>query len=66
MHNSKNHIPLGKDIGYIEMTGVCAAVDNAIHIQIQMIKLGQERLIRNDLVYFWISLTKPAVKLKKS
>ena len=64
MHDSKNHIPFSKDIRYIKMAGVGASVDNPIHIEVQMIKFRQERLICNDLVDFWVTLTEPAVKLK--
>mmetsp|Transcript_30854 Transcript_30854/g.55902 ORF Transcript_30854/g.55902 Transcript_30854/m.55902 type:complete len:240 (-) Transcript_30854:205-924(-) len=40
MHNPKNHITFSEDIGHIEMIGVGASMDNSIHIQVQMIKLG--------------------------
>ena len=40
MHNTKDHITLGQNIRNIEVAGVSAAVDNTIHIQIQVIKLG--------------------------
>ncbi len=63
MHDAKHHITFGKDIGYIEMAGVGAAVDDPVHVQIQVVKLWKQRLIGNDLVNLWIALANPAVKL---
>ena len=45
------------------MVGVCAAVDDAIHVQIQVVKLREKRFIGNDLINLRIALTEPAIKL---
>ena len=63
MHDTKHHIAFRKDIGYIEVVGMGAAVDDPIHVQIQVVKLWKQRLIGNDLINLWIALTEPAVKL---
>jgi hypothetical protein len=40
MHDPKNHITLGKNVGYIEMIRVSAPVDDTVHVKVQVIKLG--------------------------
>jgi hypothetical protein len=39
------------------------AVDNPIHIEVQMIKLGKESGIGNDFIYLRVPFTDPSVKL---
>ena len=63
MHDPKDHIPFGKNIGHIEVVGVGASMDDTIHIEVQMIKLGEERFICNNLVDLGVSLAEPAIKL---
>ncbi len=45
------------------MVGVGAAVDDPIHVQVEVVKLWKQRLIGDDLIDFWIALTEPAIKL---
>lgn len=40
MHNPENHITFGQNIRDVEMIGVGAPMDDSIHVQIQVIKLG--------------------------
>lgn len=63
MHDAKHHITFGEDIGYIEMVGMGAAVDDPIHVQVEVVKLWKQRLIGDDLIDLWIALTEPAIKL---
>lgn len=63
MHNPKDHITLSQNVGNIEMTGVGAAVDDPVHIQVQVIKLRQQGLICDDLVDLGVALAEPAVEL---
>ena len=41
MHDPQNHIPFTEDIRNIKMAGVGTAMDDSIHVQVQMIKLGE-------------------------
>jgi hypothetical protein len=47
------------------MTGMGAAVNDSIHIEIQMIKLGKEGRIRNDFIDLRVSFTDPSIKLQQ-
>jgi hypothetical protein len=64
MHNTQHHITLANDIGNIHVAWVRTAVNDSIHIQVQMVKLRQQSGIRNDLIDLGIALTDPAVKLR--
>lgn len=63
MHDSQDHVAFREDIGYIEMTWVSAAVDDPVHVQIQVVEFRKKCLIGNDLINLRIALTEPAVKL---
>jgi hypothetical protein len=41
-------------------------MDDAVHVQVQVIKLGEERQVRDDLVDAGVALREPAVELGHS
>ena len=45
------------------MVGVGAAVDDPVHVKVEMIELGEEGFIGDDLVDFRVAFRKPAVEL---
>jgi hypothetical protein len=63
MHDSQHHISLAQNIGDIHMIRMSTSMNNSIHIEIEMVKLGQQRCIRNDLVDLRIAFRDPSVKL---
>lgn len=63
MHNPKDHITFRKNIRNIKMIRMRTSVNDTVHIQVQMVKLGKQGLIGDDLVDFWITLTEPSVEL---
>jgi hypothetical protein len=42
---------------------VRAAVDNPIHVEIQVVKLGQQGIVSDNLVNLGVALGNPAIKL---
>ena len=64
MQNSKQHVFFRQDLGDILIRRVGTSVDNPIHIQVQMIKLGQQGTVSDDLIDFGITLRNPSVKLR--
>jgi hypothetical protein len=66
MHNPQHHITFADHIGNVHVTWVRAAVNDSIHIQVQMVKLWQESGVRNDLIDLGIALADPAVKLSET
>ena len=65
MHDSQHHVAFTHDIRNVQMTGMRASVNDPVHIQVQMIKLGQKRRVRHDLIDLGVTFTDPAIKLKK-
>lgn len=65
LHDTQHHITFTQNIRYVQMTWMGAAVNDSIHIQIKMIKLGKESTVRDDLIDLWITLRDPSVKLKE-
>lgn len=63
MHNAKHHISFAHYICNVHVTRVSTAVNDTIHIEIQMVKFWQQRRVRNDLIDFCVALTDPAIKL---
>lgn len=63
MHDPQYHIAFREDVRYVQVGGVGAAVDNPVHVKVEMIELGEEGFIRDDLVDFWVAFRKPAVEL---
>ena len=66
MQNPQQHVLFGQDFGHILIGRVRAAMNDAIHIQIQMVKLRQQGIVGNNLVDFGITLGNPSVKLYAS
>ena len=64
MHDAEDHVTLSKNVGHIEVVGVGASMDDPVHVQVQVIELGEQRLIGNDLVDLGVALAEPAIKLK--
>jgi uncharacterized protein YeaO (DUF488 family) len=64
MHDAQHHISFAKYIGNIHVVRVSTPMDDAIHVEIQMVKLWQQRGIRNNLIDFWIALANPAIELQ--
>ena len=64
MQNSQQHIFFGQCFGKILIRRVRTSVDNAVHIQIQMIKLRQQGTVGDYLIDFWITLRNPSVELR--
>ena len=63
MHNSQHHVSFRKCIGNIHVIGMCASVNNAIHVEIEVIKFRQQGGIGHDLINLGIAFTDPSVKL---
>eukprot|EP00978_Attheya_sp_CCMP212_P003403 scaffold7008_cov40-Attheya_sp.AAC.3 len=63
MHNSQHHVPFAQDVAHIQMVGMGTSMNDTIHIKVQMVKLGQQCRIRNDLIDLGIAFTDPSVKL---
>ena len=40
-----------------------AAVDDPVHVEVEVVEFGKERCVGYDLVDFWISFADPSVKL---
>ena len=64
MHNAEYHVPLAHDIGHIEVVWMGASVDDAVHVQVEVIELRQQSLVRYHLVDLCVALADPAVELK--
>ena len=41
MHDSEHHVTFGDHVGDIQVTGMRATVNDSVHIQIEVVKLGQ-------------------------
>ena len=38
-------------------------MNDPVHVKVEVIELGEEGFIGDDLIYFWVALRKPAVEL---
>jgi phosphotransferase system IIB component len=65
MHDSKHHVPFRDNIGNVHMGRMRTTVNDTIHIEIQVVKLGQESIVRYNLVDLRITLGNPAIELTK-
>jgi hypothetical protein len=65
VHDTQHHIALAENIRDVKLVRVRTAVNDAIEIEVEMIKLGQQRAVRDDFVNFGIALRYPSVKLAK-
>jgi hypothetical protein len=63
MHNAEHHVSFTQNGANVHITGMRASVNNAVHIEIQVVKLGQERRVGYDLIDLWVSFRDPSVKL---
>jgi hypothetical protein len=63
MHNAEHHVTFTQEGTNVHITGMRASVNNAVHIEIQVVKLGQERRVGNDLIDLGVSFRYPSVKL---
>ena len=65
MHDSHHHVSFGQGLlgDGIEIGWMGTSMNNAIHIQIQVIKFRQESGIRNNLIDFGIPFRNPTIKL---
>lgn len=55
MHDSHHHIFFGKCVGYVEVGGVCAAVNDAVHVEVEVVEFGKEGCVGYDLVDFGVA-----------
>jgi len=65
MHNTEHHVSFAQNIWDVHVIGMGTSMDNAIHIQVEMVKFRQKRRIRHDLVNLGIAFREPSVKLEK-
>ena len=63
MHDSQHHISFRQSIGNIPVTGMRAAVNDAVHVQVEMVEFRQQGTVRDNLIDLWIALRDPAVEL---
>lgn len=63
MQDSEQHVLLGQDLRHILVRWMRASMNDTVHIQIQMIKLGQQGIVRHNLVDFGITFGNPPIKL---
>lgn len=63
MHNSEHHVSFADDIGNVQVAGMCTAVNDTVHIQVEVIEFRQKCRIRYDLIDLCVSFTNPSIKL---
>ena len=63
VHDSQHHISFRQSIGNIPVTGMRAAVNDAVHVQVEMVEFRQQGTVRDNLIDLWIALRDPAVEL---
>jgi hypothetical protein len=63
VHNPEHHVLLGQDVANIEGRRMRAPVDDPVEVQVQVVHLGEERLVRDDLVDLRVALGDPSVEL---
>ena len=64
VHDSQHHVPFREDsFRQVHVGRMGASVDNPIHIEIQVIKLGQQGIVGDNFIDFGIAFTNPTVKL---
>lgn len=63
MHDPEHHVLLGQDVAHVHGGRMRTPVDDPVEIQVQVVHLGEERLVRDDLVDLGVSLGDPSVKL---
>jgi len=64
VHNSKHHVTFRYDVRYVHVAGMSTSMNNPIHVEIQVIKLGEQCRIGHDFVDLCVPFTDPSVKLK--
>jgi hypothetical protein len=63
VHDSQHHVSFTQRVRHVHMVRVSTSVYDSVHVQVQVVKLGQESRICHDLVDLRIALTDPSVKL---
>ena len=66
MHDPKHHFALRQAVRNVAVVRMSATMDNAVHVEVQMIKLWEKSIIADNLIDFGIALRDPAVKLEQS
>ena len=64
VHDPDRHLALREDVGHVEVVGVRAAVDDPVHVEVQVVEFREQRRVGDDLVDFRIAFADPSVKLK--
>jgi hypothetical protein len=41
MHNAQYHVSFGEDVTDVQVRGVGAAVNDAVHVEVEMIEFGE-------------------------
>ena len=66
MQNSQQHVFFRNHFGDILISWMRTAMDDTVHVQVQMIKFGQQGIVGHNLVNLRITLGNPSVKLEIS
>ena len=63
VHDPQHHVLFAQDFRDVEVARVRATVNDPVQVQVQVVHLGQQRLIGDDLVDLGITLRDPSIKL---
>ena len=63
MHDSHHHVSFTQGTPHFQIGGMRTTMNNAIHIQIQVIKFRQQGRIGDHLIDFGITFRNPSIKL---
>jgi hypothetical protein len=63
VHDSEHHIALGQTIRNIHVRRMRAAVNDAVHIEIEMVEFRKQGIVGNNLIDLGIPLGDPAIEL---
>lgn len=66
MHDSQHHVSFRKAVGNVAVAGVRAPVNDAVHVQVEMIELRQQSIVRDNLIDLGVALRDPSVELPAS
>lgn len=55
MHDAQHHVFFGERFGNVNVRWVCAAVDDAVHVEVEVVEFGEEGCVGDDLIDFWIA-----------
>ena len=62
MHYPQDHVAFGEDVGDVEVTGVGAAVDDAVHVEVEVVEFGEEGFVGDHLVDLGVALGEPSLQ----